>query len=135
MVTTRESVVWGNKMVLKNVKGFTLIELMIVVAIIGILALIAIPNFTSIRAKAYEASAKSMGRNAKVAMEVYYNQYGGDISGSGGYAEYLSDLLSFDRNLTDDSDVTFEFVTVTNTGYTYYTAHKYSPTEHFVFHD
>jgi len=120
-------------MVLKNIKGFTLIELMIVVAIIGILALIAIPNFISIRAKAYEASAVSMGRNAKVAMEVYYNEHGGDIDGA--YTEYLSDLLSFDRNLTDDSDVTFEFVSVTNSGYTYYTVHKYSPFENFVFHD
>ncbi len=120
-------------MVLKKVKGFTLIELMIVVAIIGILALIAIPNFVNIRASAYGASAASMGRNAKVAMEVYYNEAGGEISG--GYAQYLSDLLSFDRNLTDDSDVTFEFVSVLNSGYTYYTEHRYNPGVRYVYHD
>ena len=44
---------------LKNKKGFTLIELMIVVAIIGILSAIAIPNFISFRLKAKTSEAKS----------------------------------------------------------------------------
>ena len=58
------------KKIVRNAKGFTLIELMIVVAIIGILAAIAIPQFAAYRMRAFNSSAESDVRNVKTAEEV-----------------------------------------------------------------
>jgi type IV pilus assembly protein PilA len=59
----------------RNQKGFTLIELMIVIAIIGILAAIAIPQFASYRAKSYNSASISDIRNLRTDFEAYYAEW------------------------------------------------------------
>lgn len=60
---------------LRKNSGFTLVELLIVVAIIGILAAIAIPQFAAYRAKAYCSAAKSDLANYAIAQEAYFTDY------------------------------------------------------------
>ena len=70
-----------------NKEGFTLIELMIVIAIIGILAAIAIPNFIAYRNKAYCSAAENDGHAIAAALADYYaipgNNTVPDVAGLG----------------------------------------------------
>lgn len=66
----------------KNKKGFTLIELMIVVAIIGILAAIAIPNFIRFQLKSKSSEGKVNLAAIRTAEEGYMAEFGSYVAAS-----------------------------------------------------
>ncbi|MBH1803533.1 pilin [Stenotrophomonas maltophilia] len=65
---------------MKNQKGFTLIELMIVVAIIAILAAIAIPQYNDFTARAQMSEAYTLAAGLKTPIAEAYSQDNGDAS-------------------------------------------------------
>jgi prepilin-type N-terminal cleavage/methylation domain-containing protein len=72
---------------MSNRKGFTLIELMIVVTIIGILAAIAIPNFINMQNLAREDEVKSNAHAVQLAAERFA------VKNNGKYATSVDDVL------------------------------------------
>jgi type IV pilus assembly protein PilA len=99
-------------------EGFTLVELLVVMLILGILAAIAIPSFFNQRDKAKDADAKALVRTAQTAVETYATD------NQGSYASVTpANLITIENTLNNANGGTGakdgDALTVTSTATTY----------------
>jgi prepilin-type N-terminal cleavage/methylation domain-containing protein len=85
-----------DKLCRKAVKGFTLIELMIVVVIIGILASIAIPKFADLMTRSKESAVKGALASLRSAVSIYYSDTDGLWPGNMSSATLFVSALTTD---------------------------------------
>ena len=109
----------------RDEKGFTLIELMIVIAIIGILAAIAIPQFSAYRTRSYNSVAQSDLRNAATAQEAY-------VIDNNTYCSTAATLSNGDYGFFNSADITFEIDAADLTSYTMTAIHDSSTQSYII---
>ena len=95
-----------------NQKGFTLIELMIVIAIIGILAAIAIPNFIAYRDKAFCSYGEQDAQSVAAAMASYFSEPDHTTTPS------VQDLIDSEQLSTNNSSTSITIDETTTSGVT-----------------
>jgi type IV pilus assembly protein PilA len=96
--------------------GFTLVELLVVMLILGLLAAIAIPSFFNQRDKAKDAKAKEAVRTSQTAMETYATDHGGSYNDPLDPAD-AGALRAIEQTLNDADLTTVDGTTPAN-GYT-----------------
>jgi type IV pilus assembly protein PilA len=78
--------------------GFSLIEVLVVILIVGILAAIAIPAFLSQKSKAVDAGAKTLAQTAQTAIETYASDHSGSYLGAS-----AKELHEYDKSINTTS--------------------------------
>ncbi|MBC7543640.1 MAG: type II secretion system protein [Candidatus Sericytochromatia bacterium] len=124
----------------KSQEGFTLIELMVVIVIIGILVAIALPNFIGATDRAKIANVKSNAHTVQTMLESYGVDFGGKYpttvvllqqeAQTGAYWKALSNPFS---GLTTTSLETFNTGTFTNGGSVGYNMQAADSTKYWVY--
>jgi type IV pilus assembly protein PilA len=94
----------------RNEAGYTLIEILVVILIVGILAAMALPAFLNQRGKAHDAEAKSQARTAQLAFEAIYTD-DQDYTGT-----TLADLQEIEPTI-GTGDITVTVVSALAKGY------------------
>lgn len=105
---------WMSKKIKKNNKGFTLVELVVVIAILGILAAIAVPRFTGSRKNAAVAAHNANVRTLESAANMYLVDGGEDTTWnkeSDSWKDYLQEW-------PDIPDLVKNYLNITNDNYT-----------------
>ncbi len=122
MMRRIQEVVEARRATGKRTAGFTLIELIVVVVIIGILSAIAIPAFLSQRQRAYDAATQSDVKNMVTALETYY-------AGNLAYPEDAGKIVTDGATVSSDVTITVVYKAVKGgMGYTVYGTHGKSDT-------
>jgi type IV pilus assembly protein PilA len=101
---------------LRDQSGFSLIELLVVMIVIGILAAIAIPSFLSQKDKAYDAQAKELARSAQTTAESIATDHDGSYE-----TINAKELNTYEPNIriaTSSGDTYLSAATSTKASYT-----------------
>ena len=109
-------------MPVKSARGFTLVELLVVVVVIGVLASIAIPKFANNKEKSYVAQMKSDLRNLATAEEAYFYDS----------TTYTASLAAL-NNFTASQSVTLTIPEATGKGWSAETKHSSTAKKCYIF--
>ena len=112
----------------RSTKGFTLVEIMIVVVIIGLLAAMAIPAFQKVRQASQDKAVLNNARQMSAAADQYYLEYGGSSVGT----ENLIGATNYVKALNTVAQETYPIactqgITITITGIAGLRTITYSP--------
>ena len=110
----------GGRLGMSGKKGFTLVELLIVVIVIGILASIAVPQYTTVIERSKVGKAKNALTIIVKAQNIAFAQTGGYLStltGAGSLTDYIDmDAVNADTDWTYTTDSTNGSATATRAG-------------------
>ncbi len=101
-------------MLKKNQKGFTIIELLVVIVIIGILVALALPNLFAAQARGRDTERKNDLKNLQQKLETYFNDNGQYPAA----ASWSTDIGASTEDTTDPRNNTYTYTTTDQSDYT-----------------